>query len=120
MLIDNPRKFVNLVVDNFVWGNLAFNDKSTNDVVYKRETEFIGHMAKFVSFRLTKKEIPEDVIHGIFTGFLVLRGTNRLVGILQDREHEKTIEKYEKDNAELATLVENAYIPSPDTKVGTL
>jgi len=103
-----------------LWGDLHFNEQYASEPLTKQEKDFVDSVVDYVTCKIKGNPPTAKEISNVYIRYIELRGSNRLVGILQDREHEKKTESLEKNNEELAGLLQDAYIPTPDPKVGTL
>lgn len=118
MLIDNPDKLVELVVDSYIWGDLFVSEKVNSKTVDK-EKKFFDDVIEYIVARGQKKPIQRQLIADIFIGYFELKSSAQLMGVLKDRDQEKKIETLEKDNENFAGMVKDLYVPTPDPKVGT-
>ena len=97
MLLDDDVKFVELIMENIMWGNITINWEK----IRKKERVLLATMmGNYI--RLHKKgfDDPElkKLIKKLSSKFKVYRvGTNAIVGELQDRDHVNKIECL-KDN----------------------
>ncbi|MFQ5476926.1 MAG: hypothetical protein ACE5DT_07855 [Nitrosopumilus sp.] len=118
MLIDDTDKLLQVIVDSYTWGDLYLNEK-VNLVMKDKETKFLDDVHDYMVKRIEKKKISVDLLVDIFVGYLELRGTGQLLGILKDREYEKEVKTLKEDNEKFAKMIEQVYVPMPDKKVGT-
>lgn len=118
MLLDDDKQFVELMMENVLWGNITFDwDKIDDD-----ENKLPRMMGNFI--RLHKKDSnSEDIkklIKQLAREFRAQRVMgDSIIGELRDRDHEKKLEQAIQDNESLAQRLKDAYIPSTDTRIGT-
>ncbi|PBO85800.1 MAG: hypothetical protein COA77_02750 [Thaumarchaeota archaeon] len=104
MLIDDEKQFVDLFMDNVIWGNVTINlDNWTTKTTPKiKIAEVIGD---WIFTRRDKTELPSKSITTLYSFFATGRFTNVIHGELRDRDHEQKVETLTKDNEKLVNIV---------------
>ena len=117
--MDDDTRFVELIMDNLLWGNVKFNwDKIIDSEKYKNLGKKMGDFFRLHQAEPDGEEIKK-LTEQLARDFKVLRVMDYVIGELRDRVEENTIKKLQQDNEELAKHLDKAYIPAMDTKVGT-
>ena len=119
MLLDDDAKFVELIMENIMWGNVTINWNGIPEKERRPVSEMMGNYAGIHKKGSDDPELKE-LITKLATDFQAYRAiTGAIIGELRDRDHENKIEQLTKDNKQLAERLNEAYIPPKDSKIGT-
>jgi hypothetical protein len=122
MLIDDDKRFVELMIDNLMWGNVTID---WNTILKERTPEMkdndtLGSLiVNYKKYKKSNDKNLEDVIPILANHFWIERLFGCIKGELRDREEEAKIRELTSHNQQLAENLSQAYIPPKDSKVGT-
>ena len=122
MLIDDKEKFVELCVENMLWGNLKidFSHVADGEGLAQRIVKLSGDMAKWIKLREDQNSNEfKEMTNDLYLNLMGARFSDTLHGELRDREEEVKIRELKSHNTQLAEHLSQAYIPPKDEKVGT-
>lgn len=109
--MDNKLHFVELMVDNILWGNVTIDWKQVEMHEEKNKTDLTDNLSHYLSLRENssdKSKITADMVVAIDDLFLALeahRIFGAINGVLLDRDHDNKIQNLTKDNVELVNAV---------------
>ncbi|MGI0102852.1 MAG: hypothetical protein ACREA7_09710 [Nitrosotalea sp.] len=126
MLFDDHRRFVELCIDNLLWGNVTidFSHANEDDNLARKITTLSGDMTKWITYRV-KPDSDEfnQLTVSVYFNLIGARFSDTLQGQLRDRDHEQKIKDLEEDNQRLASIIadqkkqlDQLYLESPDKK----
>ena len=122
MLLTDKKRFVELVMDNIMWGNVKIDKHEVEQYTKEDDVKkYLSYMFDFAEDYAEKKDTPEfsSMIIELHSFFTASRFAGGLIGELRDRDEENMIKQLSLDNEKLAERLQEAYIPPTDMKVGT-
>lgn len=125
MLIDDHKRFVELVVDNMLWGNVKINfDLHPIQGGSKDILDLATLLGRWIGERMIPNSTKfETLTLELYMQLLGARTSGGLLGELVDRDHDQKMRNLEEDNKKLAGIIaeqkkqlDQLYLESPDKK----
>lgn len=126
MIIDDKKRFVELVIDNLIWGNIkidySFATVGGGKEKLRKLTLSIGQWI-FERSHSQNSTTFENLTLELYADFLGSRVSDTIKGELIDRDGEQKIKSLENDNKKLVEIIadqkqklDQIYLESPDKK----
>lgn len=112
MLLDNKQHFVELMVDNLMWGNITIDWENAIDDDEYGEEAFHIQLSDYIRYsrkrRKESKPTTEEtqLIEDLAFHFEVRRVFGNIKGVLKDNELENKVEELTKNNEKLVTIID--------------